>query len=278
MGLKESILVTGSHRSGTTWVGKVLALAAGTRYVQEPFNRETNPTLNGYQLGNMYAYAPDEDSRELRKHYLAYLNAKKRERLILKDPIALFSAPWLQDEFGVEVVCLVRHPAGFVSSLIKWKWEFHFGYFASQPHLMRTFPESVRAEIEHYAQVRQEPILQACLLWKVIYGWLLAQHTESRKWNVLKYEDFAEHPQKCFSKLYLNLKLDWTACIAEQVLTLSGENNPGESDDPSFKARNSRLMREVWMDRLTPQQIRIVKEETASVWLNFYSENDWELH
>ena len=34
----KPILVTGAHRSGTTWVGKMLALAPGVGYVHEPFN------------------------------------------------------------------------------------------------------------------------------------------------------------------------------------------------------------------------------------------------
>jgi LPS sulfotransferase NodH len=33
---QRPILVTGAHRSGTTWVGKMLALAAGTGYAHEP--------------------------------------------------------------------------------------------------------------------------------------------------------------------------------------------------------------------------------------------------
>src|SRR5690242_1511734 len=32
------ILVTGAHRSGSTWVGKMLALAPGIGYIHEPFN------------------------------------------------------------------------------------------------------------------------------------------------------------------------------------------------------------------------------------------------
>jgi hypothetical protein len=35
---KRPILVTGAPRSGTTWVGKMLALAPGVGYVHEPFN------------------------------------------------------------------------------------------------------------------------------------------------------------------------------------------------------------------------------------------------
>jgi hypothetical protein len=32
------ILVTGAHRSGTTWVGRMLALVPGVEYIHEPFN------------------------------------------------------------------------------------------------------------------------------------------------------------------------------------------------------------------------------------------------
>ena len=31
------VLVTGSHRSGTTWVGQILGLAPGLCYLHEPF-------------------------------------------------------------------------------------------------------------------------------------------------------------------------------------------------------------------------------------------------
>jgi hypothetical protein len=40
------ILVTGAHRSGTTWVGKMLALAPGVAYIHEPFNPRTPPGLS----------------------------------------------------------------------------------------------------------------------------------------------------------------------------------------------------------------------------------------
>ncbi len=36
--MKKLILVTGSHRSGSTWTGHVLSRADDVRYVNEPFN------------------------------------------------------------------------------------------------------------------------------------------------------------------------------------------------------------------------------------------------
>lgn len=278
MELKESILVTGSHRSGTTWIGNILALANGTRYVQEPFNRETNPDLNGYRLANMYAHAPDENLEDLRCSYLSYLSPAPLERLILKDPIALFSSIWIQEEFGAQVVCVVRHPAGFVSSLIKWEWEFFFGYFTAQPRLMESLSPLIRKEIEYYARERQEPILQACLLWKAIYGWVLEQNPRKRKWIIVTYENLAKAPQKHFRKLYNQLGLEWTPSVADEVAKMSGEQNPKESDDPGFRARNSKAMRDVWMNRLTSEQISLIATETAPIWRKFYSKKDWVVH
>ncbi len=35
------ILVTGTHRSGTTWVGKMLAAGPSTAYISEPCEGDT---------------------------------------------------------------------------------------------------------------------------------------------------------------------------------------------------------------------------------------------
>lgn len=277
MELRHAILVTGSHRSGTTWAGRVLALADGVRYVQEPFNRETNPDINGYRLRNMYAHAHDEDANALRQHYLEFLNPVQHERLLLKDPIALFSAPWIQDEYGAQVVCMVRHPAGFVSSLIKWQWEFHFGYFTSQPALMDSFSPEIRAEIEHFAMHRQEPILQACLLWKTIYGWVADLKPKKRKWLIVRYEDLANQPVVQYKKLFRKLKLEWSQQVVREILNMTGEDKPSESDDPGFKARNAKAMKDVWMSRLDQSQIEIIRKHTEPVWRRYYKSKDWRI-
>ena len=40
------ILVTGSHRSGTTWAGQMLATAPGIGYIHEPFNCDIRMSVN----------------------------------------------------------------------------------------------------------------------------------------------------------------------------------------------------------------------------------------
>jgi hypothetical protein len=36
--LVYNILISGSHRSGSTWTGKVISQSNSVRYVHEPFN------------------------------------------------------------------------------------------------------------------------------------------------------------------------------------------------------------------------------------------------
>ena len=42
-GAQRPILVTGAHRSGTTWVGKMLAASREVAYISEPLNKWHRP-------------------------------------------------------------------------------------------------------------------------------------------------------------------------------------------------------------------------------------------
>jgi hypothetical protein len=58
------ILVTGIHRSGTTWVGRMLAADAHTTYVSEPLNIFHRPGVFRVPVKHWYAYITDENEDE----------------------------------------------------------------------------------------------------------------------------------------------------------------------------------------------------------------------
>ena len=120
----DPILVTGSNRSGTTWVGRMLEASRELEYVHEPFNASLWPRPLGMRLGGHYAYVSEANEEALgaamrrvlayRPPYLrqlpeargprdvarlgkAVLLAERarlrRRRPLLKDPIAIFAAP-----------------------------------------------------------------------------------------------------------------------------------------------------------------------------------------
>jgi LPS sulfotransferase NodH len=50
------ILVTGTHRSGTTWLGKMLAADASTAYISEPLNVLHRPGVLRAEVRHWYQY------------------------------------------------------------------------------------------------------------------------------------------------------------------------------------------------------------------------------
>jgi hypothetical protein len=54
--MKKPILVTGSHRSGTTWVGRMISLDIDVGYIHEPFNISLPPGYNKLELNYWFTY------------------------------------------------------------------------------------------------------------------------------------------------------------------------------------------------------------------------------
>ena len=189
---RKRILVTGSHRSGTTWTGQMIALAPGMGYLHEPF------TLTGGLLGGFanplawFQYITDENSYKFEKYLEDLVDFKypvrtnlvhsksareaaqslwvfaglsmhrlRKSTAVMKDPVAVFSAPWLARHFDMNVVVMIRHPAAFCSSLKKLNWKFDFNHFLVQPQLMReTRLAEFESEIRYFAENEQEIIPQ----------------------------------------------------------------------------------------------------------------------
>ena len=159
MSSKKPILVTGSHRSGSTWVGKIIAEAPSAIYIHEPFNVDFPPgagvcnakfdhwfmhitTSNEtayynalkntieFRYGLWNALKSSKCIGDLKHGFLEYMRffLYRLQGLtpIVKDPIALFSAEWLAEKFDMNILVLIRHPAAFVSSIKTRNWSFDF--------------------------------------------------------------------------------------------------------------------------------------------------------
>jgi LPS sulfotransferase NodH len=120
---KKPILITGSHRSGSTWVGKMLGASPDLVYIDEPFH----PYHHSFFQREVFEYWFTYITQENEAQYFSYLNKtihstfdfvfdartvktrkdqskfvqnywaslKKRlrgARPLMKDPIAVFSA------------------------------------------------------------------------------------------------------------------------------------------------------------------------------------------
>ena len=296
------ILVTGSNRSGTTWLGRLLAEAQGTVFVNEIFNLDhPQPGLFAARFPHWFMYLDDDLGRpyvEPVQRTLAFrydwadaarclpsprnalraVRAYPRTRVeagarpLLKDPIAVLSAPWLERTFGMQVVFSVRHPAAFAASLKRLDWTFDFRNFTSQPHLMDVLPQSDRDLVSAYA-AKPPPILdQAALLWRVING-----RPVGAQWVVVRQEDVAADPEPRMQALYEQLGLTWTATVGEHVRLVTGAENPADAPEgrAHTDARNSAAAASAWRRRLEPYEVDTVRRLTDEVAGRFYTDADW---
>lgn len=309
MSRRPGVLVTGSHRSGTTWVGKMLACAPDMDYVHEPFNadeqeRFADPSI-GFKIKTWFLCADgaaDEDElqqaldRRFRRSTEAWRNAwhvcrergasslrtplrfgkhlvlrtARPQRVLMKDPIALFSAPWLHERFGMQVVCMIRNPLAFAGSLKKWDWTFDFDHLVRQKPLLDGRLSQYADQLVDFAEHARDIVDQACLLWNCFHHVIGQYKVEYPGWCYVRYEDLALNPVDGFRRLCERLDLVWTPDLETKILESASAEGVAEADSPSFQKRDSRQAVQTWRRRLTPEEVERIVEATRECASPFY--------
>lgn len=305
---RRPILITGSHRSGTTWVGRMIAKSPEIAYIHEPFNIEnTRPGISGGKFANWFQYITFEnetlyypsikstleyryalvaeltaiksfvDIARLIRDYSKFLYFKlKKKRPLIKDPIAIFSAEWLAQSFGMQVIVMIRHPAAFISSLKRKNWQFDFNHFLQQPLLMRDHLSLFEDQIRTYAAHPPDIIDQASLLWKIIHHVIFCYQQSHPEWLFLKHEDLSRDPILYFEYVFDYLQLRFDQKIKETIIEYSSSQNPKDvQDSQESLRRDSKANILNWKKRLTKLEISRIYANTNEISRLFYSEKDW---
>jgi hypothetical protein len=304
---RSPVLLTGAHRSGTTWVGRMLALSPEVGYINEPFNPHHQRGICACAFPLWFQYVNRDNEHRFKRHLGAMLAFRYRlapqlvhtrslddvgslfrdgytfarsrgrhARALMKDPIAAFSANWLSSTFGMATVVLVRHPAAFAASLQRLGWSHRFEDFLAQPALMGEQLYDFEGEITDMVKADHDIIDQASLLWRLIYSVLLRYRAAHPAWILVRHEDLARDPVNGFAELYRRLGLRYSRQIIDQVRWYSGGSRDLEANAPPHAIRrDSEQTISSWRWRLSREQqsrLRAQVEEQAS---GLYAESEW---
>lgn len=302
------ILVTGSHRSGSTWLGQMIGASDAVGYIHEPFNIDRGPGICRTRFPYWFTYirpgtegAVAEDfSRMLdfRYNYLAQavsVRSKRQGRVLIrdggrflryrmrharplvKDPMALFSAEWIAGTFDAQVVVVVRHPAAFASSIKLDGWTHPFSHFLNQPALIEDYLSPFEEEIEAFSREEHDILDQAALLWRLVHHTIAEYRTRHAEWLVVRHEDLSREPIDRFGTLFDALDLSYTEKVREAIVQSSNRSNPADRDISGrrFLTRDSRANIDNWRRRLTPPEVERLRTQVADVSPLFYSDNEW---
>jgi hypothetical protein len=305
---ERPILVTGAHRSGTTWVGRVLAASESPPlgYLWEPFNPRHRPGTFPVRFPRYFEYLCSEngapyveplraalafryrpgaelrslhgpkDAARMARDWVRFARDRRRcAAALVKDPIALFSSEWLAATFGMRVVVMIRHPAAFAVSIRRRNWRHRFADFLDQPLLMRDFLAPHEPQLRAAAERRPAILDEAILLWNVLYSTVATFQERHPDWIYLRHEDVSVSPLERYRDLYRSLGLAWTPPVERLVRETSSASNPGDARRADAIRRASAAQVRAWTAHLSPEETERVRRGTEPLWRRFYDDGDW---
>jgi hypothetical protein len=304
----KPILVTGAHRSGTTWVGKTLSASSEVGYISEPLGVYHRRGVMSAEIPHWYTYINPENEQvylpalqdtlkfnyhtgkeitsvrspkdigRMGRDFLAFYRGRsQKQRPLLKDPFAAFSAPWFSERLNSQVVFMVRHPAAFVSSLKRLDWNFDLNDLLAQKLLMEDLLEPYRKEITDATSEPYDLIKNGSILWKVLYGVGVLFRLRYPDLLFIRHEDLAKDPVGSFPPIFEFLGIEYTPEIIQKIVSSTSSNNPQElslSAKHSTKL-NSAASLQNWKHRLSIEEIEKIHSITYHVAEHYYDGEDW---
>ena len=303
---KKPILVTGAHRSGTTWIGRTISQQSRVKFISEPFNADfPNESLRFVARHSFCDYHSSSQKEEIntcfRNLLCKSLNSAVREsvrtsknagvdirtpvrfckqlfielfqveRILVKDPFALLSAGWLHDTFNFDVIVMIRNPLAFVGSLKVAGWNFDFDNLRQQKYLMRgrlkQFSEDI--DIMCVEKNKYDIIDRAALLWNVLH-FVILEYRSKYPWLFVKHEDIADAPAQGFRHIFDYLGLEINSSILSYIDHYTSESNPIEAETIHYQPRNAKLSLHTWKGRLSEEEIERVIACTSNIASEFY--------
>lgn len=292
-------IVTGPHRSGTTFLGAILAAAERTVSLGvEPLNVTWG--LRGVDEWYPEIVAGDRTDRMVRRlchgervrwrtpgdrpidRLGAYRRGRARNRrlatarrkgdvVVLKDPFLSLSLEYAAGLTSRPVVAAVRHPAAWSLSLQRVAW--HPGELLSSVPSKRTLrPVAERVGLPE-RDWHEAPLFEAAAwTWTLLVGAVLDQSDAlGGAIEVLPLERFEEEPVEAAHSLIGDLGLEWgpTTQSAIEELTLGATTIPSDSTTHVLQ-RDTRASLGAWRSVIASGDRSMIWRIAAPVASRFY--------
>ena len=236
-------------------------------------------SLRYHLLAEIRAIRSTKDLIRMGRDWETFLRGRMfHQRPLLKDPFAVFSAPWFADRLGCQVVITLRHPAAFVSSLKRLNWPFDLADLLAQPLLMRDLLECFRTDIEKAAHGTSDSIVQNSLLWRLVYTVVRRFQTLHPEFRIVRHEDLSLNPKEAYRTLYQDLGLNFSPRSEKVILSSSSSENPNELSRRGVHSTQLNSLENLtnWKKRLSASEIARVRALTEDLVSELYPDLEWE--
>ncbi|HSX05326.1 MAG TPA: sulfotransferase [Candidatus Saccharimonadales bacterium] len=307
------ILVTGAPRSGTTFLGKMLALPRHVLYVDEPFNSQTGiegvrtffPHPLEWQEGGTEPYAdvvrqlfsgeaqfkPSElrastknPLRQLARelwvsrenlNYKLQTHSPLKRRFLIKDPMACYLSEYLYRQFSMKTVVIMRHPLSTIASYKRLGWHYDVAGLLVRSGVAGAELGQALRSVE---LATMSDIEAWSLLWLHIYTALREFMKRNPSMIFITHEELSLRPQHILARLYDLLELPFTLRVSERITAHTNAENPIDPTDnqPHVLHRNSAENVNRWKKILTDDEMAKIRHITGPFVSQYYPESSWD--
>jgi hypothetical protein len=118
---------------------------------------------------------------------------------------------------------------------------------------------------------------QAGLLWAIAHTVIARYRRDHPEWAFVRHEDLARRPEPGFAELCARLGLEDGPAVRRAIAVTTAADNPAEAAPGVIHElrRSSAESVRSWRSRLTPAEVARVRDATADVWPEFYSDEEW---
>jgi hypothetical protein len=209
--LRKSILVAGTARSGTTWLGDLIASQIPCRTLFEPFNPDLVSEYRGFHYFQYMrpgkentafsTFARNVFTGNIHNRWIDGQNERiVSEYRLIKEIRANLALKWLHDSFPeVPIILILRHPCAVVASRMElgWATDRDIEPFLAQPDLIEDHLGPYLNLIKN-AETAEE---KHAILWSVS-NLVPLQQFRSEELKVVYYENLCTQPQAEMTSIF----------------------------------------------------------------------------
>ncbi len=282
------LILAGTGRSGTSWLLDVFSLLWHYRPIFEPLHTQQVPEAKG--LLRLYLTS-EETHSQLREHlekvfwgkpenaWIRWMHmgittntplSRKSLQYVYNLPKYRFWAKnrvvklingnllleWLQENFDVSIIFVIRHPCAVVASQKKMGWASGLDCFTQQKKLVNDYLNPFLPLVDSVNNLTENFTLRWCIENYVPL-------TQARKGRIniipLFYEDIVMNPVEMLKKTLMNLQ--YSAKEIERFCIKFSKRQ---------KPRKESLIK--WRKNLSGEEISAILDFTKKFGLNFYGE------
>ena len=296
------ILVPGSPRSGTTAVGRNLALPPTVGSLYEPFNvhaglKEIQHQFEIVGANNFTAErlaavvdriehlrlpswkAPvrptDNVIRRLLKHVVgglgrqSYLKCRLNpfiNTLVWKDPLAAFVAKEVAQRYGMPVLVTVRPPQAVAASFKRMNWKPDPNAIVDAFGQVGWDDHGLRNQ---FGSRFHEPTVAAAAVWWLVYCKLVDWAPSCANIHFVSVQDLVKDPIGMYQALYAKFELPWSSRIEKSVRSEYSQEHGAETNlpaKPHIKKRSIKDINVYGSSLLSDTEKNIIREMTDGLW------------